>query len=235
MAVLCGTAACSSNSDSGAGERRTAVVLTAQAVSPTGVYLSWLFAPGSCGMSSTIYQDGAPATPPIPPSEYSDSLDYPSSYNLEGLAAESRHCFYIVVTEGCPGGWSGTYSSYEFTSNTVCVTTLPAGAPPDTTAPFVVSTTPGDGASGVWTGSIIHVSFSEIVDPATVTHASFTVSDPGGPILGGGLIGIDGTVAQFFPLERLASQKTYTAAVTAQVTDLAGNPLVPLEWTFTTQ
>jgi hypothetical protein len=78
------------------------------------------------------------------------------------------------------------------------------------------------------------VSFSEIVDPQTVTHRSFTVGDAHGPIVGGGYLGVDGAVAQFVPSDRLSSQTTYTAAVTADVTDLAGKALVPHSWTFTT-
>lgn len=236
IAIVFGIARCGPASETPPAMTPTAVVLSAQAVSPNEIYLSWTFDPGSCSMSSAIYQDGVLVNPQVSPPDLSYILPlYPSSYNITGLTAETRYCHYIVVSEACYGVWSGQYWYFTLTSNTVCVTTLPASTPPDTTAPFVVSTSPADGSSGVSWRPIIYVHFSEIVDPQTVTHHSFTVSDPSGPIAGGGYLGVNGTVAAFMPSEPLSSETTYTAAVTADVTDLAGSALVPYSWTFTTQ
>ncbi len=236
IALVFGIAGCGSASETPPATTPTAVVLSAQAVSPNEIYLSWTFDPGSCGMSSAVYQDGVLVNPQVSPPDLSYVLPlYPSSYIITGLTAETRYCHYVVVSGACYGVWSGQYWYFTLTSNTVCVTTLPASTPPDTTAPFVVSTSPADGSSGVSWRPIMYVHFSEIVDPQTVTHYSFTVSDPSGQMAGGGYLGANGTVAAFMPSEPLLSETTYTAAVTADVTDLSGNALVPYSWTFTTR
>jgi len=178
-----------------------------------------------------VFQDGA-WNVRVYPSDlfYFLSPNYPSSHAVKGLEAGSSHCYQVVVTEGCYGGFSDQTHEYTFNSDTACVTTLPAGVPPDTTRPFVVSTSPSDGWSGAWE-RVVTVRFSEIVDPDTVTHRSFTLSGPTGIVY----LGVEADEAQIVLPDVLAATATYTASVTADVTDLVGNSLVPYSWTFTTQ
>lgn len=206
--------------------------MTAQAVSPGSVYLSWTFDPGSCGTYADVFQDGA-WNARVDPSDlvYVLRPNYPWSHAVKGLEPGSSHCYEVAVSESCTGGFSGQTYAYTFHSKTACVTTLPADVPPDTTPPLVVSTTPADGWSGAW-GRVVTVQFSEIVDPGTVTRRSFALSGSG---VGSTYLGVEANVAQILVPDPLAANATYTAAVTADVTDLAGNALVPYSWAFTTQ
>lgn len=107
---------------------------------------------------------------------------------------------------------------------------------PDTTAPTVGATTPGDGATGLPVTTAPTARFAESLDPATVTAATVVLAGPeGAPV--------DRTVAYdaasrtvtVTPTADLASATTYTVTVGTGVTDAAGNPLArPHAWTFTT-
>ena len=83
-------------------------------------------------------------------------------------------------------------------------------------------------------GADVTVTFSEPVDPATVTTGSFLL-DNGGPVAGSVLVAGDGLSATFAPDADLAHETVYAVSVSAVVTDLAGNPLVPFGSSFTTQ
>ena len=108
------------------------------------------------------------------------------------------------------------------------------GAPPDTTAPTVSSTIPTAGATGVAINRNITATFSEAMDAATITTATFTLAAPG-PVPVPGAVTYVGTVATFDPIGDLAAGTSYTATVTTGVKDLAGNPLaVTKTWSFTT-
>jgi Bacterial Ig-like domain len=105
----------------------------------------------------------------------------------------------------------------------------------DTTAPSVVSTSPDNNATNVATNTSIMAMFSEPIDPASVTGASFTLAN-GGAVAGTISVSVtaDNTVT-FTPSADLAALTVYTVTLSTGVTDLAG---VPLDnnyvWTFTT-
>ncbi|MBL0225361.1 MAG: Ig-like domain-containing protein [Geobacteraceae bacterium] len=104
-------------------------------------------------------------------------------------------------------------------------------AAPDTTNPTVILTAPLNGAINVPTGSTINATFSEAMDPLTITNATFSVA--GVP----GLVTYDGVnkIATLTPSSPLAAGTTYTATVTTGARDLAGNPLLLNKvWSFTT-
>jgi hypothetical protein len=106
------------------------------------------------------------------------------------------------------------------------------GPMPDTTAPTVTATSP-DGATAVSVGSSITADFSEALNPATVTTASFTLDQAGTPV--SGTVGYSGTTATFTPDAALAYSTLYTATLTTAVRDLAGNAIAASSvWTFTT-
>ncbi len=110
---------------------------------------------------------------------------------------------------------------------------------PDTTAPTIISTNPIDAAAGVPINVTVNATFSEAMDPSTITTATFQLEGPGA-------VAIPGTVAYdpinfiatFTPSSNLATGMAYTATITAGATDLAGNPLeagvASNPWTFTT-
>jgi hypothetical protein len=103
----------------------------------------------------------------------------------------------------------------------------------DTVAPKVLSTSPPDLATGVATQSVIRVTFSEAMDPNTLTSDSFHVT------LGG--VAVPGTIsyfhqtATFTPTSPLLLDSTYKVVVSVAATDLAGNALAQAQtWTFGT-
>ena len=110
------------------------------------------------------------------------------------------------------------------------------GATADTTAPTVTSTNPANVATGVAINNKIAATFSEALDPATITAASFTVTGPGATSVAGTLTyAAVGTTATFAPASDLALNTTFTATLTTGVTDLAGNALASnFVWSFTT-
>ncbi len=107
------------------------------------------------------------------------------------------------------------------------------GAVPDTTAPTVTSTIPTDAATGVAIGNNLSATFSEAMDPLTITNLSFTLTDGVNPVTGA--VTYSGVTAVFNPLADLAFNTTYTATMTTVAADLAGNPLASdFVWSFTT-
>jgi hypothetical protein len=101
----------------------------------------------------------------------------------------------------------------------------------DVTPPSVSATTPADNANGVALGIPITASFSEPMNAASITTASFTLSNG---VTGSVSYNASTRVATFTP-SGLAYGTTYTATVTTAVRDVAGNPMTMAKvWTFTT-
>ncbi|MHA7178938.1 CBM96 family carbohydrate-binding protein [Arthrobacter sp. MDB2-24] len=113
-------------------------------------------------------------------------------------------------------------------------------APADTTAPTVTGTSPADGATSAAPASDVTASFSEAMNPATVTANTFTLMAHGSSTSVGAAVALDGTsrIATLNPTADLAAGTTYTARITGGSTgvkDAAGNPLASdRTWTFTT-
>ncbi|WP_310383867.1 Ig-like domain-containing protein [Roseateles sp.] len=119
------------------------------------------------------------------------------------------------------------------------VWTFTTGAASDTTRPTVTLTLPAAAATGVATNTAISASFSEAMNPATFTNASFTVTNTtlGTPVAGTVSYAAGSSTAVFTPTApaTLANSSLYTVTVTTAATDLAGNALaVNFIWSFTT-
>ncbi len=113
------------------------------------------------------------------------------------------------------------------------VWTFTTGAVIDTTPPTVSSTTPASGATNVPVGNALTATFSEAMNPLTVTATTFTLKQGSTPVAGAVIY--SGVTATFTPLAALAPNLPFTATITTGVTDLAGNALVTnYIWTFTT-
>lgn len=106
----------------------------------------------------------------------------------------------------------------------------PSGPGTDTTPPTVVSTTPTANAANVLVSAAITATFSEEINPATISTSSFTLS--------GGIIGTTSyasKVATFTPSTPLATGAQYSATLTTAIQDTAGNALATNHtWLFTT-
>lgn len=113
--------------------------------------------------------------------------------------------------------------------------TFTTGDAADTTAPTLMLTLPANSATDVPINQEVIASFSEAMDPLTITDATFTLKRDGvTPVAGN--VTLTGTTATFAPSSPLAVNATYTAKISSG-TDLAGNALaVSLlnPWTFTT-
>jgi hypothetical protein len=113
------------------------------------------------------------------------------------------------------------------------VWTFATGAAPDTIAPRVTSTSPVDGATDVAVNRDLSATFSEAMDPSTVTVSSFVLMQGTTPL--SGLVTYAGRAASFNPADDFAFDTTYTATVTNGARDLAGNALqANFVWSFTT-
>ncbi|MEK7877508.1 MAG: ice-binding family protein, partial [Pseudomonadota bacterium] len=107
------------------------------------------------------------------------------------------------------------------------------GVAPDTTPPTVSSTIPVNAATGVTIASTVSATFSEAMDPLTVTTVTFTLEQGLTPV--SGTVTYAGVTATFAPAVNLAPSTVYTATITTGAKDLAGNALASnFIWSFAT-
>jgi hypothetical protein len=97
----------------------------------------------------------------------------------------------------------------------------------------VISTVPVYDAANVPIGNKLTAIFSEVMDPLTITTTTFTLKE--GATAVSGTVTYSGTTAVFAPGSDLEANSTYTATITTEAKDLAGNALAGnYEWSFTT-
>ena len=115
------------------------------------------------------------------------------------------------------------------------VWTFTTGAAPDTTPPTVISTLPADTAVDVSLNQSLSATFSEAMDPLTITNVSFTLTTTLGGTPVTGAVSYSGVTATFNPDADLVASTGYTAMITTGVKDLAGNAKAADKiWNFTT-
>jgi len=118
--------------------------------------------------------------------------------------------------------------------------TFTTGTGTSTTAPTITLTNPANNATGVALNATVNATFSEAMDPATLTTVTFTLTGPtpATPVIGTVTYAPLTDIATFTPTSPLATNTEYTATVTTGAQDLFGNALaageVPNPWTFTT-
>jgi hypothetical protein len=108
--------------------------------------------------------------------------------------------------------------------------------------PEIVSTDPASGATGVPLNQAISATFSEAMNPLTLTTGTFLLyqgtSASGTPIPGTVSSDTTNTIWTFTPSALLTASTSYTATVTNGATNTSGTPLgttgAPNPWTFTT-
>ncbi len=112
-------------------------------------------------------------------------------------------------------------------------TSTAAPPPPAALAPTVSSTVPANVATNVFLNTGLSALFSEAMDSATVTTASFSLSQ--GITVVPGTVGYSGSTATFQPTNSLAPSTLYTATLTTGLKASGGLALVTAKtWTFTT-
>jgi hypothetical protein len=118
--------------------------------------------------------------------------------------------------------------------------TFTTGTATSTTAPTITLTNPANAATGVQLNATVNATFSEAMDPTTLTSATFTLTAPPGATSVTGTVSYATAtdIATFTPTSALATNTQYTATVTTSAKDTFGNALaagaVPNPWTFTT-
>jgi hypothetical protein len=119
------------------------------------------------------------------------------------------------------------------------VWTFTTGVASSTVPPELVSTVPANAATDVPLNQAVSASFSEAMNPLTITTATFELAGPGGTAIAG-TVSYDAIdfIATFTPTLPLTATTTYTATVTNGATNLTGNPLGTTgalnPWMFTT-
>ncbi|MEO8660872.1 MAG: Ig-like domain-containing protein, partial [Bryobacteraceae bacterium] len=110
--------------------------------------------------------------------------------------------------------------------------TFTTGASSDTAPPTVSSTIPSNGATKVPLGNALSATFSEAMNPLTLTNTTFTLKQGSTPIAG--VVSYAGITATFKPSVNLTPSVLYTATISSVAEDLAGNALVSnYTWNFT--
>lgn len=181
--------------------------------------------PGAAPVSGTVYYQGRTATF-SPAQNFAPNTLYTATIGT-------------AVTD-LAGNAALANKTWEFTTD----------ASADLAAPVVNSSLPASGASGVAIEQTLQVTFSEPMDPVTVTTQNFTVTEPAsGPVIGTVHYDVNSNTATFtrinhlttpvsfhpVPASNLELNTTYTATLTTGMTDLAGNPLAQnTVWSFTT-
>ncbi len=124
-----------------------------------------------------------------------------------------QYAFFSAVT----GTYTATYSA-------------------DTTRPTITSTSPVNGTGGVAQGTTVTATFSEPMDPTTITTATVELRDPASAIVPASVsYNTSNRTATLTPTSPLLSGTAYNAKVTTGVKDLAGNALAADQtWSFTT-
>ncbi|MFO8234947.1 MAG: ice-binding family protein [Bacteroidales bacterium] len=103
----------------------------------------------------------------------------------------------------------------------------------DDTKPEVTLTDPADDAINVERNKIVEVTFSEEMNPLTINSSTFTLMQGTNEIPG--VVDYSGSMATFNPTNTLSAETAYTATITTEAQDLAGNALAADKvWSFTT-
>jgi hypothetical protein len=107
------------------------------------------------------------------------------------------------------------------------------GSGQDVLPPAVLSSSPASNATGVSVATTVSVTFSEAMNPATITPGSFILASSAGTVSGS--VALNGDVATFTPTALLTGNTVYTATITTSATDQAGNHLTSIHtFNFTT-
>ncbi len=102
-----------------------------------------------------------------------------------------------------------------------------------TIAPKVISTDPANTAINVVLNKTVTASFSEAMDPLTISATTFTLYQGATQIAGA--VSYSGTTASFNPTNNFISGTTYTASITTGAKNLSGISISKnYVWTFTT-
>ncbi|MCK9462871.1 MAG: Ig-like domain-containing protein [Proteobacteria bacterium] len=171
------------------------------------------------GSTFTLYDGATPVAGAVSYAGYAASFD--PTDNLEGGTV-----YTATITTGAadPAG-NNLVADYVWNFTT--------GSSADTTPPTVISTIPVDDATDVVINASLTATFSEAMNPATISDSTFTLFDGTTPVAGA--VSLVGATATFNPTTDLEVDTLYTGTITIGAADLAGNALAAdYVWSFTT-
>jgi hypothetical protein len=107
----------------------------------------------------------------------------------------------------------------------------------DTAKPQVIDTRPMNNVTDIAINTDIAVTFSEDMEPSSISSATFTLTPQGEsdlPVMG--TVSVDGDTAVFDPATDLQYDTTYIATILNTAQDAAGNSVInDFSWMFTTE
>ena len=179
-------------------------------------------------ITTTTFTLAGPSGTPV-----SGTVTYVSTSNIATFTPASNLSANTTYTYTIKGGTNGVkdLAGNALTNDFACNFTT--GAAQDVTPPTVISTDPANNATGVALNKIITATFSEEMDPSTITTTTFTLKQ--GTIPVSGTVTYTGTTAAFRPASNLTASTAYTATITTGARDLGSNSLASDHiWSFTT-
>ena len=175
-----------------------------------------------------------------------------NTFTLTGPSGPNKKLLTLSATISCSGNVATLSPAVPLAPNTVYTVALTSGAqdlagtslggnPSFTfttaasdTAPIITAFTPSANSTGVSPSTNLNVSFSEAMNPASMTTATIILMTPSGAIVPGS-VSYANNIAVFSPSAPLNSNTPYKATVTTGVQDISGTPLGNSHvWTFTT-
>jgi methionine-rich copper-binding protein CopC len=183
---------------------------------------SWLIQPNTTYIASYYAPNGGYSVN----TGYFTSAGYVNGpLSAPSNAASGGNGVYAYGTSGIFPNSTGSGSNYwvdVIFSNAIVA---------DTTAPTVVSKSPAAGSTGAGTGTNISATFSEAVTFSSVT---MTVRDASNAVVPGtGSYDSATRTFSFDPVSPLNFSASYSVSLSG-ATDLAGNVMAPVAWSFTT-
>jgi len=140
------------------------------------------------------------------------------------------------LVEGLDAGSSAIYTGQVVVDLIGAPVAVPITMVPGTvTIPQLSTTSPADGATGVAYLPVISATFTEALDPTTVTAATFSVVETLSGTAVAGTVSASGTTAAFTPSANLLPNTDYTVTISTGVRSAYGIPLTQsVVWLFTT-
>lgn len=162
--------------------------------------------------SATLYVDGAASG--------TAAVAANGSFSLTPTTALTNGRHTITASETTAGG------TETMSAGSLAVTV-------DTVAPLVTAKAPAVNSMAVSQTGNVTATFNEPI--SGLSAARFTLKNAAGAVVAAPVTWTAATrVATLNPTATLAADKRHTASLTAGITDLAGNPLAPSSWVFTT-
>lgn len=166
--------------------------------------------------------DASDCTGLIDLSALTDNSTYLTSIPLDPRVSSSNGTGYMIYQN--PSGRPVVYASLAELDQQISTISI--------AQPTVISTDPTSAANNISPGRSINATFSEAMDPATITNSTFILEK--GVTTVSGTISYSGLKATFFPDTTLDANSTYNVRLTSGVKNVSGSPLVADSWNFTT-